>query len=77
MNGSPWSFDKNLLLLQAYNGKQRPSSLVFSTTTIWIRVQDLLVSEMTIERGKAIADALGRLIEVDADVNGRLKGDHM
>ena len=75
MSGRPWSFDKNLLLLQTYDGKQRPSSLVFSATPIWIRVQDLSVGEMNVERGKAIGEALGRLIEVDVDTNGRVKGD--
>lgn len=54
LNGSPWSFNKNLLIIQVYDRKQRPSSLVFSKTLIWIQVQDLPMGEMTMKKGKAI-----------------------
>ena len=47
LNGGPWSVDKNLLVIQAYDGKTRPLAVEFSHALFWIRVLNILLILLT------------------------------
>ena len=72
--GAPWSFDKNLLLIQPYNGKQKPIDLIFSHVAFWVRVMDIPPILMTKFWGENIGHMVEEVLEV-ADISKKLVSD--
>jgi hypothetical protein len=66
----PWQFDFHAVLLEKYDGKVRPSDLVFDKLAVWVRVFDLPLDMMNISYGKIIGNWIGHYIAVDVDEDG-------
>ncbi|XWS60811.1 hypothetical protein CRYUN_Cryun07bG0069500 [Craigia yunnanensis] len=65
LDGSPWSFDKHLLVLKDYDGNLRPTNYVFDSATFWIRVYGLPLKMMNQGMAERIGGKLGILKGVD------------
>lgn len=67
IHGSPWNFDKNIMLLKEYDGKQQMSKLVLTNAPFWIRIHDLPLMGRNTYMGKEIGNSLGQTLEVNLD----------
>lgn len=41
LEGRPWSFDRQILVLQEFDGTTPPSQLVFSHSPFWVQVHEM------------------------------------
>jgi hypothetical protein len=41
LNGRPWSFDRQILVLNEFDGSTLPSQLEFNYSPFWIQVHDM------------------------------------
>jgi hypothetical protein len=41
LNGRPWSFDRQILVLNEFDGSTLPSQLEFNYSLFWIQVHDM------------------------------------
>ena len=62
---SPWSYEKQLVLLQEFDGKLTPKELEIRWTPFWIQIFNLPLNCRTKEIGRVIGAKLGKVIEVD------------
>ncbi|GLU08536.1 hypothetical protein SLE2022_254430 [Rubroshorea leprosula] len=61
----PWCFDNHIMVLQeAQGGRQVVKEELFEVP-FWIQIHNLPLDRLTVESGKNIGGAMGRLIEVD------------
>lgn len=66
----PWSFDKQILILNDLDGNAPPSQMQFTHSPFWVQVHDLPLICMNKTVGKKIEDFLGSLVEVDVAGDG-------
>jgi hypothetical protein len=66
----PWSFDRQIVVINEYDGHTSPSSLNFSYSPFWIQIHDIPLVCMTQEVGKKIEESLGSLEEVEIEGRG-------
>ncbi|KAE8772798.1 hypothetical protein D1007_55168 [Hordeum vulgare] len=76
-NNGPWQFDFNVLILKDYDGKTRPSEMIFDTVEVWVRVEDLPLDRRTKEFGEVLGNWLGEVVKVDVESNGFAKGKYL
>ncbi|KAE8808647.1 hypothetical protein D1007_14718 [Hordeum vulgare] len=76
-NNGPWQFDFNVLILKDYDGKTRPSEMIFDTVEVWVRVEDLPLDKRTKEFGEVLGNWLGEVVKVDVESNGFAKGKYL
>lgn len=67
----PWSFDRNLLILNRVTGDEQPSDLEMNTVAFWIRVYDLPLKLRTDAMAKRLGDSIGVFDEVDQKKENR------
>ncbi|GLT76032.1 hypothetical protein SLA2020_477160 [Shorea laevis] len=61
----PWRFDNHIMVLQeAQGGRQIVKEELFEVP-FWIQIHNLPPDRLTVESGKSIGSAIGRLIKVD------------
>ncbi|XP_048555726.1 uncharacterized protein LOC125536538 [Triticum urartu] len=77
MNNGPWQYDFSVLILKEYEGKIRPSEMVFDKTDVWVRVDDLPPERRTESFGRALGNWLGEIVRVDTDKDGIAKGRYL
>jgi hypothetical protein len=77
IHNGPWQFDFSAVLLEDYNGKVRPSDMVFDRMAIWIRVIDLPLDMMNMAYGKLIGNWIGKYLAVDVDDDGFAWGEEL
>ena len=65
IDGSPWSFEKKLLVLKKYDGDLRASDYVFDKADFWVRVYGLPLKMLNQEMADRIGRKIGSLIETD------------
>lgn len=65
MEGSPWFFDKKVLLLKEVLGDEQPSKVVFSTSPFWIRIKDVPFNRRNTEVAYGIGETMGGFLEYD------------
>ncbi|XVF80457.1 hypothetical protein PTKIN_Ptkin15bG0075100 [Pterospermum kingtungense] len=70
LNGAPWTFDKQLILFQAYKGELRLEEYVFQSTTFRIRVYELPLGLRNRSTDMRIGQRLGCLIIMDDTLEG-------
>jgi hypothetical protein len=70
MEGRPWAFDRQLLVLNELNGQIPPSEMEFHHTPVWIQIHDMPLHCMTKIVGTKIGELMGTLVEVDAAGDG-------
>ncbi|KAI5008249.1 hypothetical protein ZWY2020_009297 [Hordeum vulgare] len=76
-NNGPWQFDFNILILKDYDGKTRPSEMIFDTVEVWARVEDLPLDRRTKEFGEVLGNWLGEVVKVDVENDGFAKGKYL
>ena len=74
LEGSPWSFDKNIIVFQEYDLTVRPSELDFRYVAFWVRVYDLPIGGMKKAVAEKIGEMMGGLIKADMDEKGKAWG---
>lgn len=70
LRNGPWSFDRNLLLLEKLTGEEQPSGLMMNTESFWVRVYDLPLKLRSEAMAKKLGNIIGSHVETDPkDVN--------
>lgn len=67
MEGRPWCFDNQLLVLNEVIGHKQPSEITLTHWPFWIRIKDLPFNCRSASICSAIADNLGTVLEVEHD----------
>nr|POE91183.1 hypothetical protein CFP56_51459 [Quercus suber] len=67
---SPWSFEKQLVLLQKFKGEQAPKEIQLARSPFWVQIHNLPLKSRTGETGKAIGATLGEVLDVDVAESG-------
>ncbi|KAK2973210.1 hypothetical protein RJ640_024497 [Escallonia rubra] len=70
MEGSPWSFDKQLLILKEYDGDTQPSEIDLKCSPFWIQIHNLPFNQMEKGMGEAIGRKCGEVLELDVNGDG-------
>ena len=65
LEGCPWWFDNQLLLLQEVRSDQQPSEVSFNCSPFWVRLLDVPFGKRTERMAQEIGEALGGFIEFD------------
>lgn len=69
MRGSPWTFERALLLLAATNGSVDPMSLLLDTHSFWVSMRRIPLLFLTLTMGEKIGNYLGTFFMVDRGLN--------
>ncbi|XP_024629915.1 uncharacterized protein [Medicago truncatula] len=59
-NNGPWSFDRNILVLNRISGTEQPSELAMNRSSFWVKVYDLPLKL----RSEAMTQKLGNILGV-------------
>ena len=70
LEGRPWSFDRQILVLNEFDGKTPPAHMAFKQSPFWVQVHDMPLLCMTKRIGVKIGKSLGCLEEVDLAGDG-------
>jgi len=66
----PWNYEKNLVLLQEFEGDKVPKDLVLKWSPLWVQIHNLPLKSRTRETGLVIGASLGEVLEVDVMKSG-------
>nr|POF10194.1 uncharacterized protein CFP56_14134 [Quercus suber] len=67
---SPWSFEKQLVIIQEFEGELTPKEMDLKWSPFWIQIFNLPLMSRTKETGWAIGSSLGEVMEVDVPDSG-------
>lgn len=70
LDGRPWSFDRQILVLNEFDGSIPPSQMKFTHSPFWVQVHDMPLLFMTKGIGEKIGESLGQLVEIDIAGDG-------
>jgi hypothetical protein len=70
LEGRPWSFDRQMIVINDFDGKITPSQMVFTHSPFWIQVHDMPLLCMSKTVGTKIGNSLGELEDVDMARDG-------
>ena len=70
MEMSPWHYEKQLVLLQNFEGDKDPKDIIFQWSPFWVQMYNLPLKHRTRETGVAIGASLGEVLEVDVADSG-------
>ncbi|GMP29158.1 hypothetical protein CsSME_00004391 [Camellia sinensis var. sinensis] len=73
----PWRFDKQLLLLEEFEGSLRPSNIKFTRALFWVQVINLPLISMTRAVGVLIGNCLGRFVDMELSEEGVAWGKYL
>ena len=65
MDMRPWHYEKQLVLLQEFEGEQDPKDMVLKWSPFWVQIYSLPLKSRTRETGRAIGASLGKVLDVD------------
>ena len=74
IQGQPWAFDRNLVVMQRYDGSVHVQDLAFKSTTFWIQIHNLPFQLLTIEAALSIGETIG-VVSRPKDL-GEMRGGH-
>jgi hypothetical protein len=77
MEGRPWSFDRQIIVLNEFDGSIPPSQLAFNHSPIWIQVHDMPLICMNKSVGTKIGSSLGELVDIDVAGDGMGWGSYL
>nr|POE67398.1 hypothetical protein CFP56_43642 [Quercus suber] len=70
MDMCPWSYDKQLVLIQDFDGKLTPREIEIKWAPFWVQIYNLPLNCRTKGIGGAIGAKLGEVLEVDVQDSG-------
>ena len=70
MEMSPSSFEKQLVLLQEFDGELVPKEIVLKWTPFWVQIYNLPLKSMTRETGMEIRAKIGTVLDIDVPEKG-------
>ena len=76
LEGRPWVFEGNLLLVEDFNGKTSPSIYTFDKAAFWVRMNKLSLGCMGRAIGRRIRKTVGTVEMVDTDAKGIRWGEY-
>jgi hypothetical protein len=65
LEGRPWSFDRQMLVINEFDGKTPPAQMAFKHSPFWVQVHDMPLLCMTKGIVVKIGESMGRLEDVD------------
>ncbi|KAF5445210.1 hypothetical protein F2P56_034277 [Juglans regia] len=74
LSGRPWFFDRHLLTMMEVDEKESIDGLKFCFEPFWIQLHNLPLSVMTEDFSEQFAEAIGPVIRVEAEADGRAWG---
>jgi hypothetical protein len=74
VEGGPWMFEKDLIILEEFDPEKTLEEYAFSHIPIWIRVYNLPLGRMKRKTGEQIGDEIGEFLEMDGVENGEAVG---
>jgi hypothetical protein len=70
LDGRPWSFDRQILVLNDFDGSVPPAQMQFTHSPFWIQVHDMPLICMNKGVGTKIGESLGALEDIDVAGDG-------
>ena len=70
LNGWSWSFDRQILVFNDFDGSTPPSQMKFTHSPFWVQVHDMPMLCMNKAVGTKIGESLGELEDVDMAGDG-------
>jgi hypothetical protein len=70
LDGQPWSFDRQILVLTEFDGKTPPAHMAFKHSPFWVQIHDMPLLCMTKGIAMKIGNSMGWLEEVDLAGDG-------
>ena len=70
MDMCPWSYEKQLVLLQEFDGKLTPKEAEIRWAPFWVQIFNLPLNCRTKEIGLTIGTKLGEVLEIDVQESG-------
>ncbi|KAL2905726.1 hypothetical protein RDABS01_004436, partial [Bienertia sinuspersici] len=70
LDGAPWNFDNQLLVLKQVNGGEQPENNVLNHCPFWVRIYNLPLDSRSDEDVKLVASKMGEVLEVEVDKLG-------
>jgi hypothetical protein len=77
LDGRPWSFDRQIVVLNEFDGSTPPSQLEFNHSPFWVQVHNMPLLCMNKNVGTKIGNSLGDLADVDVAGNGLGWGSYL
>ncbi|XBJ15041.1 hypothetical protein VPH35_007020 [Triticum aestivum] len=77
LDGGPWEFGNDLLVMEDYVPRKRIEDYNFDTIPIWVRVLRLPLGLMTRDVGEAVEAEIGEVLEVDTQADGGAVGKYL
>lgn len=68
----PWCFEKQLVLMQEFEGELVPKDIVMKWAPFWLQIFNLPLKSRTKETGWTIGSKLGEVLEVDVSESGEI-----
>jgi hypothetical protein len=70
LEGRPWLFDRQILVLNEFDGSIPISQMQFTHSPFWVQVHEMPLLLMTKGIGEKIGMSLGRLVDFDVARDG-------
>jgi hypothetical protein len=77
LEGRPWTYDRQMLVLNEYDGRTPPSQLEFKQSPFWVQVHDMPIVCMNKAVGTKIGSSMGTLEDVDVAGDGMGWGSYL
>jgi hypothetical protein len=77
LDGSPWNVGRHGVLFTEFNHTLRPAGYRFEGLTLWARFMSLPFGLMNDQRGKNLAECVGKVVKMEVDDKGRAWGDYL
>lgn len=74
IEGGPWMFYKDLIMVEEYVLKKRPEDYEFNNIPIWVRVYNLPLGMMNVVSAEDIGNIIGEFVEADIGIDGSAIG---
>ncbi|XP_030941830.1 uncharacterized protein LOC115966814 [Quercus lobata] len=73
----PWSYEKQLVLLQEFEGERVPKEITMKWTPFWVQIYNLPLMSTTQESDLVIGGKIGRVLDVDVPEKGVQWGKYL
>lgn len=77
INGGPWNFDGQLLILSKTGAGDIPSQVPLFHATFWLQIHDLPFGFMNLDVGQGLGNYIGEFVEYDAKNNSNFWRSYM